>query len=159
MVENQLSSTSLPVWMERKFRSLRKQMDGTTPQHAWFNFPSFDALLLWHHCHILLIARGYSKYLKYERLGQIKDGQIKIIWILMKISREITLNFGLGCFYFFKVSMFKMFQFPVDNYVFKLLVDLRMCQWRHNTSELSKGRLNRASWGWHYLGDLNFLFI
>ncbi len=53
MVENQLSSTSPPVWMKRKFKSLRKQMDGTTPKRAWCNFPSLGALLLWRHCHIL----------------------------------------------------------------------------------------------------------
>ncbi len=28
MVENQLSSTSPSVWMKRKFKTLRKQMDG-----------------------------------------------------------------------------------------------------------------------------------
>ncbi len=113
MVENQLSSTSPQAWMKRKFKSLRKQMDGTTPQRAWFNFPSVDALC----CYVIATyCRSWSPlftYFSIEKSG-FKISEIHVweivtnkrkpnynnVHIHMKISRDIILDFALGCFYF-----------------------------------------------------------
>ncbi len=46
-------STSLN---EEKVQTQRKQVDDTTLQRVWFDFPSLGILLLWHHCHIFLLS-------------------------------------------------------------------------------------------------------
>ena len=105
MVENQLWNTSQPVWMKRKVHWENKWM--VPPLNVcYLIFPHLTPSCQWN-------SRD-SKYLKYERLWQIKEGQltIKNINFDENLTRSYS-QFRCRLLLFFKFSMLECSNFSL----------------------------------------------